>query len=162
MAQPIQLHLAPREPRHEICVRLEKAHMEHGEALLAAYEVLQGMHDHGVLDVMRGTLGGSEKILEHAVAVASTPDAIRASRNLLLLLKALGEIEPALLSDLTRAIPRALVQANTEQSKPPGLIKLVSTFWRNKDFRRGLAAVNDLLEMFGRNLTMKASDNDSR
>ena len=131
--------------------------MKHGEAILAAYEVLQGLHDHGVLEVMRGTLGGGEKILEHVVAVASGPDAIRASRNLLLLVKALGEIEPALLSDLTRAVPKALVQANAEENKPPGIIKLVSTFW-NRDFRRGLAAFNDLLVMFGRNLTAKVPE----
>lgn len=120
---------------------------------MAAYEVLQKLHDQGVLELMRGTLGGGEKILEQAVAVASGPAAIRASRNLLLIVTALSEIEPALLSDLTRAVPKALDQANARKSKPPGLIKLVSTFWRNKDFRRGLMAFNDLLEMFGRNLT---------
>jgi uncharacterized protein YjgD (DUF1641 family) len=116
--------------------------------------VLQGLHDHGVLEVMSGALGGSEKILEQVVAVASGPESIRATRNLLLLVTTLGEIEPALLSDLTRAIPKALVQANAEESKPPGLFKLMSTFW-NPDFRRGLAAFNDLLVTFGRNLTEK-------
>ena len=59
-----------------------------------------------------------------------------------------------LLSDLTRAIPKALVQANAEEARPPGLIKLLSTFW-NRDFRRGLAAFNDLLVVFGRNLSKK-------
>ena len=134
--------------------RLQQAPLEHAEAVLAAYEVLQGLHDHGVLELMRGTLGGSEKILEQVVAVASGPEAIRASRNLLLLVKALGEIEPALLSDLTRAVPKALVQANAEENKPPGLFKLLSTFL-NKDFRRGLAAFNDLLVAFGKNLSAK-------
>jgi uncharacterized protein YjgD (DUF1641 family) len=122
--------------------------------VLAGYEVLQGLHDHGVLELMRGTLGGSEKILEQVVTVASGPGSIRATRNLLLLITALGEIDPALLSDLTRAIPKALVQAHAEESKPPGLFKLMTTFW-NKDFRRGLAAFNDLLAAFGRNLTEK-------
>jgi uncharacterized protein YjgD (DUF1641 family) len=121
---------------------------------LAAYEVLQGLHDSGVLEVLRGALGGGETILAQVVEVARGPDAIRAIRNLLLLGTALGEIEPALLGDLTRAIPKALVQANAEESKPPGLLKLLSTF-RNPDFRRGLAAFNDLLVAFGRNLTEK-------
>ena len=154
MARPIPLHLAPRGPREDFNMRLQQAPVDHGEAVLAAYEVLQGLHDRGVLELMRGALGGGEKILEQVVAVASGPESIRATRNLLLLVTTLGEIEPALLSDLTRAIPRALVQANAEQRKPPGLFKLMSTFW-NKDFRRGLAACNDLLVMFGRNLTEK-------
>ncbi|HZE71553.1 MAG TPA: hypothetical protein VE135_18770 [Pyrinomonadaceae bacterium] len=161
MAQPIPLHLTPRDPQNNLKVRLQQAPLAHAEATLAAYEVLQGLHDRGVLELMRGTLGGSEKILEQVVAVTSGPEAIRATRNLLLLVKALGEIEPALLSDLTRAVPKALVQANVEENKPPGLIKLVSTFW-NKDFRRGLAAFNDLLLIFGRNLTAKVPDNKSK
>jgi uncharacterized protein YjgD (DUF1641 family) len=99
-------------------------------------------------------LGGSEKILEQVVAVGSGAQSVRVTRNLLLLVTAFGEIEPALLSDLTRAIPKALVQANAEEAKPPGLFKLMSTFW-NKDFRRGLAAFNDLLVVFGRNLREK-------
>ena len=152
MARPIPLRLPPRDQQRDLASRLEQAPLEHAEAVLAAYDVLQSLHDSGVLEVLRGTLNGGEKILEQVVAVASGPDAIRATRNLLLLVKALGEIEPELLSDLTRAIPRALVQANTEESKPPGLFKLMTTFW-NRDFRRGLAAFNDLLVTFGRNLT---------
>jgi uncharacterized protein YjgD (DUF1641 family) len=154
MARPIPLHLAPRDSREDLNLKLQQAPLDHAEAVLAAYEVLQSLHDRGVLELIRGTLGGSEKILEQVVAVASGPEAIRATRNLLLLGAALGEIEPALLSDLTRAIPKALVQANAEESKPPGLFKLMSTFW-NKDFRRGLAAFNDLLVVFGRNLREK-------
>ena len=154
MAQPIPFHPAPRDPREDLNLRLQQAPLEHAEAVLAAYEVLQGLHDHGVLELMRGTLGGSEKILEQVVAVASGPESIRATRNLLLLVTTLGEIEPALLADLTRAIPKALAQANAEEAKPPGLFKLMSTFW-NADFRRGLAAFNDLLVVFGRNLTEK-------
>ena len=154
MARPIPLHLAPRDPREELNSRLQQAPQEHAEAVLAAYEVLQSLHDSGVLEVLRGTLSGGEKILEQVVAVARGPEAIRATRNLLLLVTTLGEIEPSLLSDLTRAIPIALVQANTEESKPPGLFNLISTFL-NRDFRRGLAAFNDLLVVFGRNLTEK-------
>ena len=85
-------------------------------------------------------------------------EAIRGTRNLLLLIKALGDVEPALLSDITRAIPKALVQANARRNaEPPGLFKLLSTF-RNRDFRRGLAACNDLLIAFGKNLLDKPQD----
>jgi uncharacterized protein YjgD (DUF1641 family) len=154
MAQPIPLHVEPRDQQRELNVRLQEAPTKHAEAVLAAYEVLQGMHDKGVLELMRGTLGGGEKILEQVVAVGSGPEAIRALRNLFLLAQALGEIDPVLLSDLTRAAPKALVQANAEETRPPGLIKLLSTFW-NADFRRGLAAFNDFLVVFGRHLTEK-------
>src|SRR6266853_4242745 len=116
MARPIPLHLAPRDPQRELDVRLQQAPAKHAEAILAAYEVLQGLHDHGVLELMRGTLGGSEKILEQVVAVASGPESIRATRNLLLLVTTLGEIEPALLSDLTRA-DRKSTRLNSSHSQ---------------------------------------------
>lgn len=151
MARPILLELPPRDPQRELDARLQRAPQEHAEAVLAGYEVLQALHDSGVLEVLRGTFGGGEKILEQFVDVARGPEAIRATGNLLLLVKALGEIDPALLSDLTRAVPKALVQAHDEEAKPPGLLKLISTFW-NKDFRRGLAVFNDLLVVFGKNL----------
>jgi hypothetical protein len=117
MARPIPLQFAPRDPVADLNSRLQQAPLEHAEAVLAGYEVLQVLHDRGVLELMRGALGGSDKILEQVVAVASGPEAIRASRNLLLLVKTLGEIEPMLLSDLTRAIPKALVQANAEENR---------------------------------------------
>ena len=50
MAQPIPLRVAPRDPQRELKVRLQEAQSKHAEALLAAYEVLQGMHDKGVLE----------------------------------------------------------------------------------------------------------------
>lgn len=106
---------------------------------------------------LRGALGGGEKILEQAVAVARSRESIRATRNLPWLFTALEEIDARLLSDLTRAILKALVQANAEKSRPPGLFKLISTF-RNKDFRRGLAAFNVLLLAFGKNLIEKTPD----
>src|ERR1044072_9011225 len=122
MAQPIPLKLSPRNPQHELDVRLEAAPAKHAEAILAAYEVLQLMHDKGVLELMRGTLGGGEAVVQQAVAVARDPASIRASRNALLLIKALGEVEPSLLNDFTSALPKALAQVD---AKPPGLFKLL-------------------------------------
>ena len=154
MAQPIPFKPPPRDPRKALFSRLQSAPAEHAEAVLAAYEVLQGLHDRGVLDLMRGALGASDQIIENVVDVVNSPEAIRAIRNLLLLTRALAATDPDLLADFTDALPKALVQAQAEEAKPPGLFKLLSTFW-NRDFRRGLAAANDLLVMFGKNLSRK-------
>src|SRR2546430_12846107 len=111
MAQPIPLDIPPRDDSRDLRSRLERAPDTHAEAVLAAYEVLQELHDRGVLELMRGTLGASEAIVEIAVGAANTPESIRALRNLMLLAKALGAIEPALLPDLTRALPGPPAQA---------------------------------------------------
>jgi len=77
MAQPIPLTLPPRDPQHELEVRLKAFPAAHAEAMLAAYEVLQLMHDKGVLELMRGTLGGGEVVVQQAVAVVKGEAAIR-------------------------------------------------------------------------------------
>ena len=50
MAKPILLDAPNRDPKVELRHRLENAPAEHAEALLAAYEVLQGLHDRGLLE----------------------------------------------------------------------------------------------------------------
>lgn len=156
MAKPVSYELPTRDPQIEFTSRLQNAPQEHAEALLAAYELLQGFHDSGLLELMRGMLGGGEKIVEQAVEVARAPESIRTIRNMLLLARTLGDVDPALLRDFSSAVPKALAQANADEARPPGLLKLLSTFL-NRDFRRGLAAFNDLLVMFGRNLREKTS-----
>lgn len=157
MAQPIPLTLPPRNSQHEVDVVLAAAPAKHAAAIVEAYEVLQLMHDKGVFDLVRGTLGGGNAVVEQAVAVASDAAMIRATRNAFLLAKTLAEIEPELLSSFTGALPKALEQAHREEAKPPSLFKLLRSFF-NADFRRGLAAVNDLLEIFGRNLKNKVRE----
>jgi uncharacterized protein YjgD (DUF1641 family) len=152
MARPIPFELSRRDPREELRSRLDNAPVEHAEAVLSAYEVLQALHDRGVLDLVRGALSAADRLLEMAVDEVRSPEGVRAIRNLLLLAKVLGTIEPELLRDLTLAVPKALAQANAEQATPPGLIKLLSTF-SDRDFRRGLAGFNDLLVAFGKNLS---------
>src|SRR5437870_11132532 len=83
MAQPIPLDIPPRDDSRDLRSRLERAPDTHAEAVLAAYEVLQQLHDRGVLEIMRGALAASDDILQKVVDQARTPEAIRAIRNLL-------------------------------------------------------------------------------
>ena len=159
MAQPIPLDMPPRDPRQELVCRLQNAPMEHAEALLSAYDVLQKLHDHGVLDIVRGALGSSDKIVEEAVQLTNTPESIRAIRNAVILIKTAGELDPCVLNAFAGAITGALEEAKT--TKPPGLWKLLNEF-RSKDLRRGLAMVNSFLEGFGRNLSSAKCSNEEK
>ncbi len=152
MAHPIRLELPPRDERAELAARLAAAPIEHAEAVLAAYEVLRGLHDQGVLDILRGALGSRDALVEIAAKAADTPEATRGLRNLVLLAQAFGSLDPAVVADFTRAIPAALAQTRAEDARPPGLLALLGTFF-SKDFRRGLAAANGLLVAIGWNLS---------
>lgn len=152
MANPIPLELPPTDPRLALQARLQNAPAAHSEALLAAYEVLQGLHDRGVLDLMRGALGSGDKVLEIAVAAAQSPASIRGIRNLLLMINTLGAIEPELLKTVMQIVPQTL-QTMIRNPEPPGLWRLIKDFLWNQEFRRGMAALNTFLEVLGRNLS---------
>ncbi len=157
MANPIPLNLPPRDPRRELEVRLQNAPMQHAEALLAGYEVLQELHESGALDILRGVLGSKDRILEHAVETVNTPPAIRAARNLTVLVAALGELDPVALQAMTSSFSQALAETREKACEPPGFWKILRQF-HSKDLRRGLVLVNTLLEKFGKNLCSERSN----
>jgi uncharacterized protein YjgD (DUF1641 family) len=158
MAQPISLEIPPRDPRKELISRLERAPVEHADAILSAYEVLQGLHDRQLLEMLRGVLGSEGKVLEIVVEALNSPEGIRGIRNLIILAKTFGSIDPALLRAFAGAFPQALAQAKSESARPPGMWALFQRF-RRKDSRRGLSVVNSLLETWGRNLASEQERN---
>ena len=151
MAQPIPLEVPPRNPRAELRSRLEHAPEEHAGAVLAAYEVLQELHNRGLLEIMRGALAASDEILERLVDNARTPEAIRAIRNLLFWRRILGSIEPDWFKGIFQAIPEGIAQATAEREQPVSFFSLLRRL-SNKDTLRGLAAAIDFMQAFGRHL----------
>jgi uncharacterized protein YjgD (DUF1641 family) len=108
MARPISLELPPRDPRQELRKRLEEAPIEHAEALLDSYELLQQLHEHGVFQLLRGVLGASDKLVETAVDAAKSDESVRAIRNAVILGKMLGSINPEVLQCVAAAAGETL------------------------------------------------------
>jgi uncharacterized protein YjgD (DUF1641 family) len=157
MARPIPIELPKRDPQEELRSRLEKAPAEHAEALLAGFEVLQALHDQGVLEILRGVLGGGTKTLEIVVDASKTPEAIRGIRNLVIITKILGSMDPKLLKKLAEATPDIIAgTAKAQETEPPGFWEVVRIL-RSKNLRRGLAVVNNLLEALGKNFSAESS-----
>jgi uncharacterized protein YjgD (DUF1641 family) len=151
MSSPIPLSIPARDPRAELKVRLQNAPVDHAEALLSVYEVLQGLHDRGVFELMRGALGSSDKVIEILAEAGKNENAVRGIRNLIILTKTIGTIEPALVEGFARSLPEAISLTKAYEANPPGLFGILKQF-RNRNFRRGLVLVNSMLESFGRNL----------
>jgi uncharacterized protein YjgD (DUF1641 family) len=138
MSQPISFKGRRRDFREELRVRLEQAPADHAEAILAGYEVLQGLHDRGVLELLRGVLGGGDRILEIAVEAAKTPEAIRGIRNLIIMLKLAGATDPDQL--------HAALDVGHKQA--PSLWEIGKRA-RTDDARRGMKAAVALLGILG-------------
>ena len=138
MSQPISFKTRRRDFREELRVRLEHAPADHAEAILASYEVLQGLHDRGVLELLRGVLGGGDRILEIAVEAAKTPEAIHGIRNLIIMLKLAGSIDP---DQLHAAL-------DVGHKKAPSLWEIGNRA-RTDDARRGIETAVALFGIFG-------------
>jgi len=156
MARPIPLELPPRDPRAELRQRLEQAPVEHAEALLDSYELLQQLHDHGVFELLRGALSASDKLLETAVDATKSEEGVRALRNVILLGKVLGSINPEVLQCVTTAASQTLGCYEKPVIEPPGLLSLLSQF-RHKELRRSIAFVNRFLENLGQQIKLRGS-----
>jgi len=151
MAQPIAFDMQTRDPHAEAKLRLERAPAEHAEAVLAAYQVLQQLHDRGALEIMNGALAASDELLEKLVDNAKTPEAIRSIRNLLAWQRVLGSIEPEWFKAIFLAIPEGIAKATAERDKPVSIFGLMRRAL-SKDSLRAMAAAVDFLQAFGRHL----------
>ncbi|WP_158751803.1 DUF1641 domain-containing protein [Acidobacterium sp. S8] len=149
MAKPIEIRPQPRNAREELQRRLDNAPVEHADAMLSLYELLQQLHDSGTLDLLRGTVGAGDEIVNHAVRLITQPESVRSIRNVLILAKLLGSIDPEILHQLSEAVPAAVEQSRQEE--PPSLWALLKSF-RSEDSRRALAAGAGVLEVIGRQL----------
>jgi uncharacterized protein YjgD (DUF1641 family) len=141
------LEVATRDPREELHERLERAPDQHAQALLESYELLQQLHDSGLLRLLRGILSSGDMLLETAVNAAKSEEAIRGLRNAITLAKMFGTINPDLLQGYVYAATETL-----SRQKPvvetPGLFTLIAEF-RRPEQRRGIALVSKFLEILG-------------
>jgi len=87
MANPIAFKPAPVDPKHELQRRITAAPVEHGEALLVAWDVLDTAHRQGILDTLHGLLGAKDTIAGKLSEYAKLPEGINGIRNLLALAK---------------------------------------------------------------------------
>ena len=150
MARRIGWKGASHGPREALRKRLEQAPEQHAEALLESYELLQQLHDSGMLNLLRGALRAGDLLLETAVNAAKSEEGIRGLRNAVILAKMLGSINPDLLQAYANAMSETL-GCQKPVAEPPGLFKSLGEF-RHPDVRRSMALINKFLESFGNQL----------
>ncbi|HLJ18446.1 MAG TPA: hypothetical protein VKV15_28405 [Bryobacteraceae bacterium] len=150
MAAPISLKVKLAEPKEEVRARLAEAPITHARAILSAYELLQEAEDHGVLDLLRGSLGAGGDIVTRLAEAADTPESIRIVRNLVSLGRILASFDPNIL----HALADELTSQKSWQTPPlksPGLFRALLRLG-SKDSRRVLIASIAFIEAFGRAL----------
>ena len=148
MAEPISLRLVPNGTGH-VEASLPPPAREREDAVQSAYELLQLLHERGILNLLRGLVGAGDHLVDTVAEALDTPETVRAIRNFLLLTKFFGSIRPDVLNSLVQA---ATEGAKREKShKAPGIFELLRRL-RNEDSRHALALMLDLVESVGRGL----------
>jgi len=154
MAQPISLDISARDARQELRERLEEAPIEHAEALLDTYELLQKLHDHGVFKLLEGVVGASDKLVETAVDAAKSDESVRAMRNAIIVVKMLSSINPEILQGVAVAVEETFGCTKRPAIEPPGLFSLLGQF-RQRELRRSMAFINRFFEVLGNQLNLR-------
>ena len=131
MAQPITLHRNPNGATHAEANRPTVA-AQHAEAVESAYELLQLLHDRGVLTLLRGLLGAGDRVIDILVEAVDTPESIRAIRNFLLLTKFFSNIPPEVLNSVARAATEGAKREKSHMA--PGFVELYRKL-RNENTR---------------------------
>ena len=128
----------PVDARVDLIKKVEGAPVEHAEAILQTYELLQQLHEKGILELLTGVLTGGEAVLNHVVGLISSPTAITATRLGLMMVNVLGSIDPDKIST-------ALAAGSKE---PPSLLTMGKQA-TSKEARRAMAVGLGLLTAFG-------------
>jgi uncharacterized protein YjgD (DUF1641 family) len=147
MAIPVAFReFTPRNSRDDLMRRLERAPEEHVEALLSAYDLLQKMHEKGLIDIANGLLGASDTVIDKVTDLVSSAEIVNALRAVLMFAN--------LLEPLDTERMRLLLQE--PKSKPPSIWSLGREAM-SEDARMGLATAVGLLNVFGAALRKQKS-----
>lgn len=145
MAIPITFKPQPIDPREGLRKKLEAAPMEHAEALLVGYDLIQAAHDEGILDLLHGMVAHKNTVFEHLAAGAKQQEIVDALRNLISMGRMLSAIEPETMSCIAAALSTASQPKREEPASMWQLFKRASS----REGRRGLTLVVDLLVALG-------------
>jgi uncharacterized protein YjgD (DUF1641 family) len=127
--------------------RLATAPLDHGEALLNGFAVLEEAQRSGVFDALRGILGADREIAGQLAQFASDPEAASALRNLLALAKVVASLDPERIAGLSKDVAEAVESSRAEE--PPSVWQLLKRI-QQPEARRGLALLTSVLSALGR------------
>ena len=128
----------PVDARNDLIRRVEHAPVEHAEAVLSAYELLQQLHEKGMLELLTGLLSAGDTVVNHVVGVVSSKEMVTALRIGLIFSNLLSSIDPDKLHSI-------IADAGKEA---PSLLS-IGKMATSKDARRGIATAVGLLNVFG-------------
>ena len=144
MAKPVAYRvLTPADAREQLKRKIDDAPVEHAEAVLSGYQLLEVAHRSGALEMLRGFLAAEDSVITQVVDSISRPEIVNGMRNLLIVGQVLGSVNP---DSLKHAIEGE--KSGKKSHAPSSLFALLSRL-NTGDGRRGMHVVAGLLTVLG-------------
>ena len=134
----------PADSRDDLLRKVKAAPAVHAEAVLAAYGVLEKLHEKDVLSTLNGLLGAKDIVVDRLADVVSSTEMVNLLRLALIAGNLAKELNP---DDLHGVLQEA-------SGTPPGFLQIVRRI-TSSDARRAMGAFASLLNMFGAVLAKK-------
>jgi uncharacterized protein YjgD (DUF1641 family) len=147
---------SPQGIKDELLRRLDAAPLEHAEAMLKLYDLLEVANERHVLDIAKGALASTDGIVTRVAHELNKQSSINAIRNGMMMVEMLGSLDPEVLHHVVKALPAALASgtASATSSKPPSLWKSLRGFL-SAEGRRTLGFASALTVALGAALGKK-------
>jgi uncharacterized protein YjgD (DUF1641 family) len=134
----------PVDSRDDLLRKVKAAPAEHAEAILAAYQVLEKLHEKDVLSTLNGLLGAKDIVVDRCADVVSSREMVNLLRLALIAGNLVKQLNP---DDLDGVLQEAA-------GKPPGLFQIARRM-NSKDARRALGVFGSVLNILGAVLGQK-------
>src|SRR6201996_2604152 len=128
----------PRNSRDDLIRKVDQAPVEHAEAVLAAYDLLQRLHEKGLIDLLNGLLSAADTVVDRVVDVISSKEMVTALRVALIL----GDLLSSIDADKLHAV------VSNSRTQAPSLLAIGKQAI-SKDARRSMALTVGLLNVIG-------------
>jgi uncharacterized protein YjgD (DUF1641 family) len=154
MAKYIEFQHPVALPVEAVQHKLEAAQIRHADALVKTYALLDAAEKRGLLDLLRGAIDAEGLIVDKAAGYANTPEGINTMRNLLVLGKFFGSVDPEILTETTDDLTASVVRE--ARHRPAGIFSLLKRLLSG-DALRGFAVTVAALESIGRTARSQAA-----
>jgi uncharacterized protein YjgD (DUF1641 family) len=128
----------PHNSRDDLIRKVDQAPIEHAEAVLAAYDLLQRLHEKGLIDLLNGLLSAGDTVVDRVVDAISSKEMVTALRIGLIFGNVLSSIDADKLS----------AAVSSSRTDAPSLLAIIKQAM-SKDARRSMAMAVGILNVVG-------------
>ncbi|WDL95883.1 DUF1641 domain-containing protein [Alicyclobacillus sp. ALC3] len=141
--------VTPEEARAHVLARIEEALAKHEGGFVQWLELMDELHEKGLLDIVTALLRRGDRVLEIVVRVAEEPGGLALIKNAIALVQGMGQLDTQALGDLFGKVNAGL-RGMTASDRPEvtGAWSVMQAM-RDPDVSRGLSLAFGFLKGLG-------------